>query len=253
MNVSLKLLHVPTWDFGQFCIGDDEYHCYPIDFRKKYAWLPRYAGVTSKQELGERIQQWKSTDTPQPGSGLPFLPTFTLNVYNPELVEPATGVEAFPKAGIDVAVRFVHHLDLGEVEIEAISTHGFKHIDFPMDQEVTLEPEDDVTSLTKALTKLLEDTKESEGVDVTSGVLFEEPLLNKWEFKLWVMPQSPELRKLFRYPTAWEGSTGLLHEFLDPKMVAGGDRRLYMEAHVVPKRSRQREKKRPDRSEKRHA
>ncbi|KAK5118777.1 hypothetical protein LTR85_007983 [Meristemomyces frigidus] len=230
---NLKLLQVPTWDFEHFCIGDNDHHCYETGYSNRHHWLPPYQGVKSLKELCRRVNKQISQKAPQPGSGVPFLPTSTLNVYHAALVRPATGLQSFPEDGVSVAVRFVDHLDLGDVQDERISSDGYKNISFPTDLEVQVEPDDIVTTLKKVLWKVLRVTKESEGVEVTSHVLFKKPLSGQWELQLWVMPQSPKLRKLFRYPNGCEGSTDQLHEFLDPEMVARGDRRLYMEAHII--------------------
>ncbi|KAK4541812.1 hypothetical protein LTR36_007344 [Oleoguttula mirabilis] len=236
---NLQLLSVPSWDFGAFCIGDKNYHCTNIDFCKDHRWLPTYVGVRSLKVLCERIDDQLSRRLRLPGSGysseLPFLPTFTLNTYHPALVFPAINFPPFPNQGIQVAVRFDHHLDLSDVSHKRLSNGKHKDIDFSMDEEIHVDAADNAAMIKEALLAALKKTKMSEGDAVTSGVLFEKPLLSKWELQLWVLPQSPKLVKLFRYPTGWRGSTGRLHEFLEMETVAEGDRRLYMEAHVVPK------------------
>jgi hypothetical protein len=57
----------------------------------------------------------------------------------------------------------------------------------------------------------------------------------EWDLQLWVLPQPASIRKMYKFPTGRKGSTNCLGEFLDPEKVAKGDRRVYMEAHVVAK------------------
>lgn len=236
---ALKLLRVPAWEFGGYCVGDVDYECEDVEFQKDHDFLGPYAGVRSSKELLKRAKEQLKSGARQPGSGVPMLATYTLNVYHPTLVEPLVGMKAFPKAGIDVAVRFVHHLDLERVDHHTLIKEGdkykYKDIGFPTNFHIRAGSGDGVEAVEEDILKELRSTEVSE--DVTSWLLLGEEFAEvKWELQLWVMPQSPKLRKLFKYPTGWAESTGQLHEFMDPVMVANGDRRLYMEVHVVPKR-----------------
>jgi len=163
------------------------------------------------------------------------MPTYSLNTYYPAIVKPATGVAPFPKTGIDVAIRFVCHLSLDAVNHEAINQGNYKVINYPRHLVYHMQAADDYGALKRWLLRDMEGMEKSEGDDVTSWVLFGKAFKDvlDWDLQLWVMPQSPKLRKMFRYPTGKAGSTDQLHEFLESEMVVKDDRRLYIEAHVV--------------------
>ncbi|KAK4631996.1 hypothetical protein CLAFUW4_02399 [Fulvia fulva] len=61
--------------------------------------------------------------------------------------------------------------------------------------------------------------------------LFEQPLQDKWACDVWVRPQSQELGKIY---LAREYDA--IVKFLDPEMARKGERAMYVEIHLLPKK-----------------
>lgn len=66
-------------------------------------------------------------------------------------------------------------------------------------------------------------------------LLFKESFKDTWDLQLWVMPQSRTVKKLFKFDAQHMTGSGHLCDFLGKEKLEAGDRRLYMEAHVVRK------------------
>lgn len=217
----LRLSRVHAYDYDDFCIGDCEewtpWHQVRFDFN--FDWLLPYTAVKRKQEtktqLLGRVQQHIADGSEEPGSGLPFLPPHTLNTYEPKLY--GMGLQQWPRRGIDVAVRCVNRLQ------------DVKNISFPRNLRFDIEESDTVESINEVICSEIRRREDQHGIAIDSGQLFERRHNKKWAMELWVLPQRPGPCKLFQY------KEGKLSAFLSPSLrVRKKDKRLYMEAHIVP-------------------
>ncbi|KAK5116553.1 hypothetical protein LTR85_009178 [Meristemomyces frigidus] len=221
-----QLSRVHGYDFDDFCIGDcDEWTTWnKVKFDSQHDYALPYQTVSRHdetfQQLQVRIEEHIAGNFFEPASGVPFLPTYTCNVYRPESY--GLGVQIWPKYDIDVAVRCVNHLDY---------TTELKGLALPQDIRLEIEKHDTMDDIRAIIVCRLNRNDRQFGVKVNSSILFEGRHAGKWEIDLWAMPQQPGPRKLFRY---WESK---LTQFLSisPK-VRKKDKRLYMEAHIVPRR-----------------
>ncbi|KAK3699730.1 hypothetical protein LTR37_016335 [Vermiconidia calcicola] len=231
----LMLIEVQAWDFGDYCIGDpitcDQDHI----FSEYDSYLTHYAGVRSMEELQKRVQRHILCGKGEPGSGIPFMPFYTHNSYDPAAY--GLGVEG---VSVHVVVRFVDKFTVlqkqsGKQPRLVLSWCA----QYVFDQE---EASYDITRITRLIVEDLRRPPSNnagdhshDGTRINSHtLLLKEPLKNLWTLQLWAMAQPQHLKKLYKLPVGRPDNMGCLGQFLDPRKVRLGDHRLYMEAHVVP-------------------
>lgn len=225
-EVLLYTLH--AYDFMDFVVGNLE---------ERQAWSKLGASVEllglfgnprltleSKEELAESVTKYLEEDDEDEADeeedvwdGLPFLPTFCYNTYHAE--DFGLGVERWPRNGIDLVVRCVNHYT---------PKRDMQNLEFPRDIRLSIWKDENMEDLFKDVLQHINVAGLQDGVKVTSNKLFHPSHKGKWSIDWWVMPQTQ--RKLFRY------TQGKLDQFLDPSMATRvEDKRLYCEAHIVPK------------------
>ena len=129
------------------------------------------------------------------------------------------GSAAWPRDGIEVAVRCVSHLSY---------VTGVGHISVPPDIRLVIEEGDMIGDICKAIDREINRTGHEDGVRIISGKLFTRARVERPDLELWVMPQYPAPRKLFRY------TGGQLTQSLSTSIkVRSKDKRLFMEAHFM--------------------
>jgi len=227
----LCLSRVHAYDFDDFCIGDcgewTPWNRIKFNCRHDYA-LP-YEFVTwwgeRKAKLDARGLEHIEGGYGDPRSGVPFLPPYTFNVHRPE--DYGLGIEQWPKGDVEVTVRCVSDLDRPPVDL--------KHVSFPRDIRLEIEEHDTVGSICHIICLEINKQVSEDGVRVDAQLLFEQPYVGEWRMEMWVMLQKDGPQKLFRYVS------GKLTQFLSTSpMVRKKDKRLYVEAHFVVNRRRDR-------------
>ncbi|KAI7128412.1 hypothetical protein KC335_g3238 [Hortaea werneckii] len=222
-----QLKRVRAYDFDLYCIGDadqaSEWNTVP--FKTSYEYTGSFDRVRQDREsfrqLQRRLEKRIEEGWEEPDSGVPFLPKYSFNHFQPSL----DSLAAWPKYGIPVAVRCVNWLT---------SERSTKDIRFPPDLQLTIDEKDTIEDIRKIILQEINRKRTESGVKVNSAALFKPPLAETWELELWVMPQSPDnpdfQGKLHRY------TSGRLLTFLSTSPTQRKkDKRLYMEAHVVSK------------------
>jgi hypothetical protein len=121
-------------------------------------------------------------------------------------------VTVFPGRKISVAVRYVSHLTGREAEA----------LKFPLGKEISCDEDDDCADICAAFMRILE--KEN-----VKSALFHRTFKSSWRLEVWIMPQIPEGRTLFRF----EGEAKLMHWLHEP-YVATGDTALLAEVYLCP-------------------
>lgn len=125
-------------------------------------------------------------------------------------------VDVVPSSGISVALRFINHLEREDAS----------KISFSDNSELLLNDKDDFDSICKEIVRKLSGKEHG-----NMGALLKYPLAGQWEIQLWILPQVPNGRTLYRYSDDVAG----LHCFLNKPEVAKGDVALFMEVHLVLK------------------
>lgn len=123
---------------------------------------------------------------------------------------------SFPSSNISLALRFINHL----------SSEQATRLSFSTAIELDVDESDDYKSIIKAI---------KEGFKTASHgntkPLLKAPLAKSFDMQLWVLPQIPDCKTLYRY----SGSTAELYSFLNEPDVEEGDLGLFMEVHLVDK------------------
>ncbi|PPJ50067.1 hypothetical protein CBER1_05078 [Cercospora berteroae] len=161
---------------------------------------------------------------------LPELPPLTFNDYS---IASNAGISNILKQSgsrIELAVRLVDRLS------GPYSGLMPEDLRLPGNVVVSVKHGEKQKSLIcKALEEALRNFgARPENKKTLASTLFHENFKPEWEFQLWILPQAARPKKLFRF-------NGGLVNFLDTAMVSGGNLRMYVEAHIVPKREEQRE------------
>ncbi|KAK3714286.1 hypothetical protein LTR37_007872 [Vermiconidia calcicola] len=240
----LMLIEVQAWDFGDYCIGDpitcDQDHM----FSEYDSYLSRYAGVQSMEEVQKRVQRHVLSGKGEPGSGIPFMPFYTHNSYDPAAY--GLGVEG---VSVHVVVRFVDKFTVLQKQ-----SGKQPRLVLPWCAQYVFDQEEasyDITRITRLIVENLRRPPSNnagdhshDGTRINSHtLLFKEPLKNLWTLQLWAMAQPQHLKKLYKFPAGRPGNMGCLGQFLDPRKVRLGDDRLYMEAHIVSRVEKEEEDK----------
>lgn len=252
----VDLLEVFTWDFGDFCIGDCNTAKVTLFRKDDYVYLPQYAGARTGKQLTERVELILKAGGVPPATTkraagmhggkaldlnttVPFQPAISYETFDP--IEYDLSADIGSK-GIDVVVEFVDCLPS-----DSTSNKERAAITFEKNAQYTFSAtKDTAAKIVKWLLKEMRSwdatkTKQPSGAkkgkpERDTSALFCEPLKESWELELWVMPQRHGPQKLFRFPSGLEEDGGLLSQFLSQKRADKGERNLYMEAHVVPRR-----------------
>ncbi|KAI7399053.1 hypothetical protein KC336_g15179 [Hortaea werneckii] len=160
---------------------------------------------------------------------LPILPALSFNLFSLDASSP-TAVQS-PRSQVSgdtyrssdpmtAVVRFVNHLT---------SDKG-RELVFDNNTELAFEENDTYAGAAKAVITSTEEHRDrSNGWDA-----FKPDSTVPCYLELFVRPQLPAPQKLFRIPTAGDGSDAKMMGFLSPQEVNKGMRAVYMEAHVWP-------------------
>lgn len=221
---TIHFSRVHAYDFDDFCIGNpNEWTPWNrVAFSNSHYYLGSLEQVQkrgeSKVQFLKRLKRLiDDEDENQMGSGVPFLPSYCYNVYRAD--EFGLGMACFPKQGIDVAVTFINKFD---------ACDKVRHVAFPRDVRIVVDEKDGVSDIVELLRTLINRRGKQDGATFDSDKLFAPEHAGKWDLQLWVMPQNGP-RKLYRY------DKDKLDQFLSPALtVRTRDKRLYLEAHVVP-------------------
>ncbi|KAI7277918.1 hypothetical protein KC345_g6322 [Hortaea werneckii] len=182
-----QLKRVRTYDFDLYCIGDvdetSEWNTVPFDYSYEY-YTASYNRVNqdgeSFRQLQRRLETRIEEEWEEPGPGVPFLPKYCFNNFQPS-PDP---VAAWPKYAIPVAVRCVNWL-----------THErpSKDIRFPPDLQFTIEEQDTVEDIRDIILQEINRKGNKSGVKVNSATYLKPPLANTWDLELPREPNSPGL------------------------------------------------------------
>jgi hypothetical protein len=123
---------------------------------------------------------------------------------------------SFPSSNVSLALRFFNHL-----KSERASKLLFSNI-----VELEIDNSDDHNSISKAILKGFKTASHA-----NTKALLKAPLKDQFDLQLWVLPQIPDGRTLFRYGD----SATALHSFLNKPDVRKGNLSLFMEVHLVDK------------------
>lgn len=179
----LRLMSVPAWDFGEHWIGD----CFNVweytDFNPNDEYLPQFAGANDLAQLHTKVKAYLVSRKSIGESGLPFMPKFTLEVFDP--MYDQTGA---PGEFAQVVFRLVTHFDLnyqGEDPAQLLP-HG---VQYKIDAE---EGADEIKGiLAHELRRHSKDTKLAGPLERTPlSRLFAEPFAGRWNLVLWVLAQN---------------------------------------------------------------
>ncbi|KAI7482974.1 hypothetical protein KC351_g5389 [Hortaea werneckii] len=174
-----QLKRVRTYDFDLFCIGDvdetSELNTVTFDYSFEY-YTASYNRVNqdgeSFRQLQRRIETRIEEGWEEPGPGVPFLPKYCFNNFQPS----PDSIAAWPKHDIPVAVRCVNWL-----------THErpSKDIRFPLDLQFTIEGKDTIEDIRDIILQEINRKGTKSGVKVDSAALFKPPLAETWDLELW--------------------------------------------------------------------
>lgn len=247
----LELFSIPAYQFDDHCIGDpchdtmywEEGHA-AEDFASRHELLAPFAGEPDRDALDERVKIYQKSSSPMVvGSGMPFLPSYCFNKLDEAKHGAQRGINskgASREDEVHVAVRCVSHLKspiayrpagpdfiwFPDILLSIPVTRGAKTV---CKRALGVLKASDVT------TKVGEDNAKEL---YSSSALWERRLLGKWAVQIWVSPQRDggehKERKMYCLTRA-QGEKRPLWWFLDTELWKKGDRRLYVEAHLVPK------------------
>ncbi|CAK1360746.1 unnamed protein product [Cercospora beticola] len=173
----------------------------------------------------EKMEVADTSVLPRSVAQLPELPTLTFNDYSHSSNAGISDILKQNGSRIDLAVRLVNRLSgpfFGPMP---------EDLRLPGNIIVSVKHSEKQKSLIcKALEEALRDFgARPENANSIASAIFHENFKPKWEFDLWILPQAAQPKKLFRF-------SGGLVKFLDTEMGLEGNTRMYMEAHIVPKR-----------------
>lgn len=226
----LHLMSVPAWDFGEHWIGDCfnvwEYH----DFDPNDEYLPHFAGAIDLAQLHTKVKAYLAGRKSAGEPGLPFMPKFTLEVFDPMCNRCGAPGEA-----AQVVFHFVTHVDLryqGDDPAQLL----------PYGVQYRVDADDGAEEIKAILVDELrrhsKDTELAGPLERTAlSRLFAKPLAGRWNLVLWVLPRNGGT-SMFRFPTGRDGVGAKkgLDQFLDPASVRSNvphARALFIEAHIV--------------------
>ncbi|CAK1361058.1 unnamed protein product [Cercospora beticola] len=254
--IQTPTLHsIHAFDFGDFCIGDGlsvQAHC-DFDF-SRHDLLGPFGKVENKEQLYWAIAVFLNQELPpQIGSGAPFIPPYCFNqIDNSNFHETDFGIKnAFLASDqeVKVYVRCVGHIryvnDLGTVtdlmafpeglKLEMAATSTTRNVRISIESRLRqFKPPGTVP--------LLNETSSRSRAIYSSAALYHKPLAGTWVAELWICPQMFDVpndaRRMYRFSEAEGQQESIaLSRFLHKKSWEKGDRRLYVEIHILPKYS----------------
>ena len=202
------------WSVGGFHL-DKSHVKLPLLKRTPRRWYQDFKGVKTKKELQARIFRPVATDPL-----LPFRPNFTFTPFSTQGHTSSFGsvnIGRFP-SGVDVLVRVFGHLESNPND------------DLQINHQFQVDDTSDYWSVVRLIEERLQSRKDTRP-------LFEESMRDRWELELWAMPQDPGQPLLYRFEqTDIKSAPPLVKTFLSEQSIDDGHRRLYMEAHILPKK-----------------
>jgi hypothetical protein len=129
---------------------------------------------------------------------------------------PLKRVKTLPKKDLTVAIRYHSHLPFEEAQ----------QLEFPIGEEIIFDARDlDRNKNHKVFCNQIRDNLEVPA----NAPLFSKRRAESWTIDVWVMPQVPEGRTLFRFAVK-----DTLADYLHAPCVAEGDMALFAEVHLCP-------------------
>ena len=223
-----KYYPLPTWGINDILIGDCA-QATLVQSPDSRLELNEVFGEDAKLEESEVVDflmdEENEDKLPELIEDVPIVPTLCYSVNAPEM--QGLGVHPWPEHYVYITVRFVNYFD----------RHDFRKIFFPTWISVAVQRKDNVRSLSSLFNQLL-DTADIPKKRFPLGAKHPSTLFYNghttgwypWKYAFWVLPQRYGVTKLFPY------NNGKLSKFLSPERVAAGDKRLYMEVHIVPRK-----------------
>lgn len=216
---TIKFTKTHAFEFDDFCIGDinenDKWN------QQKYTSNASYKGLFNFcQREGWGIAKFKKLLRQHlaevwGNQRMPFLPTYCFHKFDP--AEHGLGLSKWPKKGIDVAVRCVNQYD------------KLKNVAFRRDIRLVIMPEDTMDDIREFVDEEINTMETEDGVKINSARIFEDQHRDEREWQFWVMPQTGP-KKLYRF------DEGKISRFLsEANEIRPRDKKVYMEAHVMPK------------------
>lgn len=226
----LFIIAVKGWDFGDFCIGD-VHICDKHDYKANDDYFKPYHGVGYVATLKNTIRKRVGSEEPEPGSGVPFMPTYTLN----HLDSKALGLGYRLQEGeeIDGIVRFVDHIGHRSYREDGPRA-SLQPRWLPYDRRHHFDREDKIRSVIKCILEDLKCCADKWEASDRRETMRKLMARNDWKLQMWVLPQKG--RKMYRFPNDHAQNWASLQEYLDEEKVKKGGRfarALYMEAHIV--------------------
>lgn len=125
-------------------------------------------------------------------------------------------VTSFPSSNISLALRFINHLTH-----ESASKLSFSDV-----VELEVDEDDTYDSIRDAIIEGFKTASHG-----NTKLLLKAPLEGSFDMQLWVLPQIPDGRTLYRYSSG----KAELYRFSNKSDVEEGDLSLFMEVHIVDK------------------
>lgn len=223
---TIKFTKIHAFEFNEHCIGDPNESGKWNQVKLGQIWGSFYTGLFiplgrekwSMAKFKSVLKQHIAEDWRNLRTGMPFLPTYCFNKYDP--AEYGLGLTTWPSKGIDVAVRCVNHYE----------TDGkLKNLSFRRDIRLVIKQEDTMDDIREFVDDEINARESEDGVKIDSARLFEREHRDEWEWEFWVMPQRGST-KLYQF------RDGDITQFVDgSEETRRKDRKVFMEAHVVPK------------------
>lgn len=248
---SPSLFSVSAYEFDGYCIGqscsdslywEEDYTKH--EFASRHELIEPFAGISNLDALAKAIATYRRLQSPMiVGSGMPFLPSYCFNNLdeNNETQQDFGLNGARPEDSIYAAVRCVNH-------VKAPKGSGFTGPEFIWFPDIVLSISAtkggktvckrvmDILRASEVRTKVGEQNQKNL---LSSSALWKQPLSDTWNVQIWVSPQSPgrknEDRKMYCLTRHAEETHTPLWQFLNADAWKKNDRRLYLEAHIVPK------------------
>ena len=208
----LRLGAIPTWQVNNLWLGDCLSGGLALDYKPSYDWAPRYQRARSIFELNALVYANRNVPPSDPMEMLPTTPKYSLRLM--ESTDLHLGRD--PKAPVQISLRVVNMW----------SDAPWLIVPPPKRIMLELKHTDGVKLLHGRIRAKLDEEK---GLGRNAARLMKPEVMKKWEMWIWVLPQMANSAKLYRWT---EGDT---MQFLSP---SGKDTRLYVEAHILPKKER---------------
>ncbi|KAI5358017.1 hypothetical protein Slin15195_G063470 [Septoria linicola] len=139
---TVRFSRVHAYDFDEVCIGDvkETTRWSTVPFSNKNCYLGRLEQVQKKgQSKAQFLEKFKQlvdsgdNDDQQLGSGVPFLPMYCYNKYEPK--EHGHGLEVWPLNDVDIAVSCINKYD---------APGQLRDIHFPRDTRLVVVESDEL-------------------------------------------------------------------------------------------------------------